>query len=102
MQSAGTMQRNPNNPALFYQGLKVVLANPTHRVRDELDALRLIELMCGPNEAEVALVDEIGERDALVLILLGDRYHEPKIAANQLIQSLFLTHADALCEVDLL
>ena len=41
------------------------------------------------------------ERHALILILLGDGHDEPKIAAHQLVERLFLTHADALRQIDL-
>jgi len=75
------------------------LPNPPHRVRDELDAFGLVELVGGANEAEVALVDQIGERDALILILLGNRHDEPEIRSNQRVEGVLVVLADALREL---
>src|SRR5205823_1379810 len=84
---------------LLGQRLENRLANPPHRVRDELDAFRLVELVGGANEAEVAFVDQIGERDALILILLGDRDDEAQIRTHQRIEGLLVVLADALREL---
>ena len=72
MQSAGAVQGDTYDSRLFGQCLKDGLANPPNRVRDELDPLRLVEFVGGANETEVALVDQIGERDALILIFFRD------------------------------
>src|SRR5256885_2375765 len=67
-------------------------------IRDELDALRFVELVGGADQAEVTLVDQIGERDALVLILLRDRHHEPEVGAHQFVERLRVALLDSLSE----
>jgi hypothetical protein len=91
-----SVQRYANYARLLCQRLENRLADPPHRVRDELDSLRLVELVRGADETEVALVDQIGERDALILILLGHRHDEPEVRAHQLVQRLLIVHPNAL------
>ena len=95
----GAVERHAHDAALLGQRLEDRLADPPHGVRDELDALRLVELVRRADQAEVALVDQVGERDALVLILLGDRDDEAQVAAHQLVERLVVARADALREV---
>jgi hypothetical protein len=54
------------------------------------------------NEAEVALVDEVGERDALVLIFLGNGDDESQVRANQRVERFLIVDADALRQQNLL
>src|SRR6185503_3115128 len=102
VQRARAVERHAHDARLLGQRLQNGLANPPDRVRDELDALRLVEFVRGANEAEVALVDQIRERHALVLILLRDRHDEAQVGAHQLVQGFLLALADALRETDLL
>ncbi len=55
-----------------------------------------------PDQAQVALVDEIRERNALVLVLLRHRNHEAEIGAHQLVQRLLIAFLDELGQPDLL
>src|SRR5690606_38794739 len=71
-------------------------------IRDQLDALRLVELVGRADEAEVALVDEVAERHALVLVLLGDRHDEAEVRAHQLVERFLIARANLLRELDLL
>jgi hypothetical protein len=89
-------------PALLRQRLEDGLPDPPDRVGDELDALGLVELVSRADEAEVALVDQVGERDTLVLVLLGHRDDEAEVAADQLVEGLTIAGADPLGEADLL
>ncbi len=100
VQRAGPVERHPHDAALLGERLENRLADPPHRVGDELDALGLVELVGGADEAEVALVDQIGERDALVLVFLGDRDDEAEVAADQLVERLAVADADPLGEAD--
>jgi hypothetical protein len=102
MQGTRSIQRHPHDAALLGQCLQNCLANPPHRVRDELDTLGLVEFVGRTNETEVALVDEIGKGDALILVLLGHRDHEAEIAADQLVQRFTVTDTDPLRQADLL
>src|SRR5207247_8049965 len=53
-------------------------------------------------QAEVAFVDQVGERHALVLVLLGDRHHEAEVRAHQLVERLLFPLLDPLRKRDLL
>ena len=64
------------------------LPDPPHRVGDELDPAVGIELPGRRHEAEVALPDQIHERDAAVLELLGHRDHEADVVPRQLLLRL--------------
>src|SRR5690242_4966194 len=102
MQRAGAIQRNTYDARLLRERLQNCLTNPPNRVRDELDPLRLVEFVRGANETEVALVDEIRERDALVLILLRDGHDEAEIRAHQLVERFLIALANALRQPHLL
>src|SRR2546422_5311192 len=52
------------------------------------------------DQAEVPLVDQVREGDALVLVLLRDRHHETEVAAHQLVEGFLLLLPDAPGEVD--
>src|SRR4051794_16459227 len=100
MQRPGSIQRHPDDPALLGQRLQNGLANPPDRVRDELDALGLVELVGGPDQTEVALVDQVGQGHALVLVLLGHRHDEAEVAADQLVERLAISDPDTLRKAD--
>jgi len=96
MEGPRTVQRDAHDPALFGQRLQDRLTNPPHGVGDELDALGLVELMRCTDEAEIALVDEVGQTHPLVLILLGHRHHEPEVAAHELVERRLTPVPDVL------
>ena len=64
------------------------LADPPDRVGDELDALVGIEFPGSGEQPEVALADQVAERQAPVLVLLGDRDDEAQVALDQLLHGL--------------
>src|SRR5690554_356844 len=86
VERAGAVERDAYDAALFRERLEYGLPDPPHGVGDELDALGLVEFPGGPDEAEVALIDEVAERDALVLVLLGDADDEPQVGANEFVE----------------
>ena len=96
------VERHPHDAALLGQRLEDGLPDPPDRVGDELDALGLVELVRRADEAEVALVDQVGQRHALVLILLGHGDDEAEVAAHELVQRLAVAGADALGEIHFL
>ena len=98
VQRAGTIQWHPYDSRLLGQRLKNALPDPPHRVRDELDALRLVEFVRRADEPEVALVDQIGERDSLVLIFLGDGNDEAQVRPDELVERFLVFQADPLRE----
>jgi len=78
------------------------LANPPDGVRDELDALIGVELPRRRQEADVSLADEVGEGQAAVLVLLGDRDHEAEVPLHQLLHGLRVAGAHQPGDGDLL
>src|SRR3712207_3883906 len=59
------------------------LADPPRRVRREAVAHLRVELLDGPDQAGVALLDQVLEEHAATPVLLGDRDHEPQVALDK-------------------
>ena len=59
------------------------LADPPRGVRGELEALAPVELLDRVHQAEVALLDEVEERQARGLVLLGDRDDEAQVRLHE-------------------
>src|SRR5205814_2943432 len=78
------------------------LANPPRCVGRELEALAVVELLGGADEADRALLDQVQERQALVAVALRDRDDEAKVGLDHLLLRAMLTALDALREFDLL
>ena len=57
--------------SLLSQSLEDRLTDPPYCVGDELEASGLIELLSSLDQAQVALVDQVGQAQALVLVLLS-------------------------------
>ena len=101
VQRAHLVQRQPDDAALLGQRLQDALPNPPDGVRDELEAARLVELLGSLYQSQVALVDKVGQREALVLVLLGHADHEAQVGASQLLQRRTVALADALRQLHL-
>ena len=61
------------------------LADPPHRVRDELDVLLGVVLLRGVNETDVPLVDEIEEEHVGVAVALRVRDDEAEVRFDELL-----------------
>ena len=96
VQGAHLVEREPHDAGLLGQGLEDGLPDPPHRIGDELEAAGLIELLRRLDQAEVALVDQVGQGKALVLVLLGHRHDETQIGPREFLEGLLVTLADAL------
>ena len=59
------------------------LADPPRGVRRELEALAPVELLDRVHEAEVALLDQVEQRQARRLVLLGDRHDEAQVRLHE-------------------
>jgi hypothetical protein len=102
VEGPGAVERHADDAALLGERLQDRLADPPDGVGDELDPLGLVELVGRADQAEVALVDQVRERDALVLVLLGDRDDEAQVGAHERVERLLVVGADALGEAHLL
>ena len=83
MQRAGAVQRHADDAALLGEGLENRLADPPDGVGDELDALGLVELVGRADQAEVALIDEVFQRNTAFAVQLGHQDHEAQIGLDQ-------------------
>src|SRR5262249_31529700 len=59
------------------------LTDPPRRVRRELEALAPVELLDGVHQAEVALLDEVEQRQAGRLVLLRDRHDQTEVRLHE-------------------
>ena len=64
------------------------LADPPGGVGGELEALRVVELVDRPHEAEVALLDQVEEGQATVAVALGDGDHQAQVGFDELVLGL--------------
>src|SRR4051794_31159869 len=78
------------------------LADPPGRVRGELEALAVVELLRGADQAERALLDEVQERQPLVAVVLRDRDDQAQVGLDHLLLRVQVAALDAPREVDLL
>jgi len=58
------------------------LLDPPRGIGREARALRGVEALDGADEADVAFLDEVGERQAAVHIVLGDRDDQAQVGAD--------------------
>src|SRR5699024_3167940 len=61
------------------------LTDPPRGVGRELVALRVVELLDGTDQTEVALLDEIKESHATTGVALGQRHHEAEVRLKEVI-----------------
>src|SRR5512133_1812535 len=73
-----------DRPRLVGDGAGDRLADPPRRVRRELVAALVLELVHRLHEADVALLDEVQELQAAVRVLLRDRDDEAQVGLDEL------------------
>ena len=94
------VHREPDGAAGVGDATGEGLADPPGGVRRELEALAPVELLDGVDQAEVAFLNEVEERQARRLVLLGDRHDQPEVGLDE--RALGgLTLADELAELTL-
>ena len=77
------VHRHPDRPGLVGQRPGHRLADPPRGVRRELEALAVVELLDRPDQPEVALLDQVEQRQAAAHVLLGDRDDQPQVGLDQ-------------------
>ena len=75
------------------------LPDPPHRITDELHALLRIKLPGGRDEADVALLDEIRERDTAVLIFLSNTDHEAQVRSREFLNRILIPQLSESAEL---
>src|SRR5215216_1779029 len=78
------------------------LADPPRRVGGELEALAVVELLRGADEAERALLDQVQEGEPLVAVVLRDRDDQAQVGLDHLLLRVEVAALDPAREVDLL
>ena len=76
------------------------LADPPGGIGGELEALAPVELLDGVDQAEVALLDQVGEGQARPLVLAGHRHDQPQVGVDELGRGV-LAGGDGLAQVAL-
>ena len=82
------VHRHPDGAALVGDGAADGLADPPSGVGGELEALAVLELLDGADQAEVALLHEVEQRQTGGLVALGDRDHEPQVRLDEALLGL--------------
>jgi hypothetical protein len=93
---------DPDRAPLVRDGAGYGLADPPRRVRRELEALAVVELLDGPHQPYVPFLDEVQKGDAAAGVLFGDGDDEPQVRPRQVGLGLAVAALDAFGEVDLL
>ena len=94
MQGADSIERQSDYPALLGESLQNSLTYPPHGVTDELEPAGLVEALGRLDEADIALVNQVGKRETLVLILFGYRDYEAQIGFGQFFQGSLVALLD--------
>src|SRR5439155_17203065 len=79
------MDRDADRPRLVCDGARDGLADPPRRVRGELVALLVVELLDRADQTNVPLLDQVQEIHAAADVLLRDRDDEPEVGLRQLV-----------------
>src|SRR5690349_11647445 len=95
------VDRDANRARLVGQGAGDRLANPPGRVRRELEALAVVELLRRADKTERAFLDQIQEGKALVAIVLRDRDDKPEVRLDHLLLRVEVAALDPAREIDL-
>ena len=76
--------------------------NPPRRVRRELVAAAVVELLDRADQPERALLDQVEEREPAAQVALRDRHDEPQVGLDHVLLGRHVAALDALRERDLL
>ena len=104
-QGSTLVQRQTHDAALLCDSLKDALANPPYGIGDKFETTSLIKFLSSLYQSDVTFVNQVGQRQSLMLILLGNRHDKAEVGSHQtLLCSLALRTAltDGLCQLDLL
>ena len=96
------MNGHSDRAALVGQRARHGLANPPGRIRRELVALAVVELLRGAHQADRALLDQVEERQTLVAVVLRNRHDEAQVGLDHVLLGALVALLDALGEFDLL
>ena len=70
-QCTALVERESHDAALLSDGLEDALTDPPDGIGNEFESTRLVKFLSSLHQSDVALVDQVGKRQTLVLVLLG-------------------------------
>ena len=79
------VNRDADGTRLVGDGAGDGLADPPRGVRGELEALRVVELLDGADQAQVAFLDKVQEQHAAADIALGDGHDQSQVRLDELL-----------------
>ena len=74
------------------------LLDPPSGIGAELAALVRVEALDGFDQAEVAFADEVHQRQAEIVVVLGDAHHQAKVRLDHVLARGFVAFEDAASE----
>ena len=95
------MHRDADRSRLVRQRARDRLPDPPGRVGRELEPAPPVELLDRADQAEVALLDQVEQRQAAPRIALRDRHHQPQVRLDQRVLGRHVVLLDALGEAHL-
>ena len=96
------MDGNPDRASLVRDSALDRLTDPPGRVRREFEALPPVEFLGCAHEPDRSLLNQIEERQTLVLVALGDGDDEPEVSFDQFARRLWIAGLDPLGEAHLI
>src|SRR5690606_34654753 len=96
------IQWEADNTRLFGDRLQDGLTDPPYGIGNEFKTFGLIKTFGRFDQSEIPLVNQIAQREPLVLVLLGHGDDKTKVRLRQPLQSGLVALPDFLCEDDLL
>src|ERR671919_244905 len=77
------VDRQPDRPPPVGDGPGDGLPDPPRGVRGELESPAPVEQLDGAHQAEIAVLDQVEQREALALVLPGHRNHQPEVRQDE-------------------
>src|SRR6188508_3446561 len=96
------MDGKADGSTLLCQSTRDRLLDPPRRVRRELEAHRVVELLDRTDEPEVPLLDQVEKRHVRSRVVPRDRHDEPEVRLDQLALRRLVAQIRATRELTLL
>ena len=84
-QFVGPVEGQSDHTGLLTDSLQNGLTYPPDCVRNKVVAFLDIEALDGVHQTDIAFVDQVGQGQPLILVLLGHIYHKPQVCIHQLL-----------------
>ena len=95
------MDWEANGLGLIGQACADGLPNPPGGVGGEFHAAVRVEPIDGFHQADIALADEIEQRETVILVAAGNGHDEAQVGLDHMLAGLFIAVADFQCQLQL-